>query len=183
MASLQDQLLQAGLVDKKKAKKADKEKRKQAKVDRRSKEETVDETKASVQHARAEKAERDRELNRQREEEANKKAIAAQIKQLIQMNKVDKDRGEVGYNFVDNNKIKKLYVTDALQNQLSLGRLAIVRLLENNDIKYELVPTAVAEKIAMRDKQSIVLINENTSTETDEDDPYADYQIPDDLMW
>ncbi len=42
MASLQDQLLKAGLVDEDKAKKANKAKRKQAKVDRRSKEKTVD---------------------------------------------------------------------------------------------------------------------------------------------
>ncbi len=183
MASLQEQLLKAGLVDEKKAKKANKEKRKQAKVERKSKEQTVDETKASVQQARAEKAERDRELNRQREEEANQKAIAAQIKQLIQMNKIKKDHGEIGYNFVDDNKIKKLYITDALQNQLSMGRLAIVKLLEKNDVIYEIVPTAVAEKIAMRDEQSVVLINEKTSAEIDEDDPYAEYQIPDDLMW
>ena len=34
-----------------------------------------------------------------------------------------------------------------------------------------------------RDAQVIVLLNRNESVEVDEDDPYADYQIPDDLMW
>lgn len=183
MASLQDQLLKAGLIDKKKATQVNKEKRKKSKVERRSKEQIIDETKASIQQSRVEKVERDRELNHQRQEEANKKAIAAQIKQLIQINKLKKVAGEVGYNFVDENKIKKLYITDALQNQLSLGRLAIVKLLENNIIKYELVPTAVAEKIALRDEKSVVLINAKTEATADEDDPYADYKIPDDLMW
>jgi hypothetical protein len=183
MASLQEQLLKAGLTDEKKVKKANKDKRKQSKVARRSKEEIVDEAKVSAQQARAEKAERDRELNRQRQDEANKKAIAAQIKQLIEMNKVEKGRGDIAYNFTDDKKIKKIYVNEDLQNQLIRGRLAIVKLMINDELHYELVPSGVAEKIALRNDDCIVLINEKSVDEVDEDDPYADYQIPDDLMW
>jgi uncharacterized protein YaiL (DUF2058 family) len=82
MASLQDQLLKAGLIDTKKAKQANKEKRKETNVARRSNEEVVDEVKQSAEQARLEKVERDRELNRQRDLELQQKAIAAQIKQL-----------------------------------------------------------------------------------------------------
>jgi hypothetical protein len=56
---------------------------------------------------------------------------------------------------------------------------------------YELLPSQAAEKIMQRDAQVIVLLNRNDSVgmdesgdeSGDEDDPYADYQIPDDLMW
>ena len=61
---------------------------------------------------------------------------------------------------------------------LSRGQLAIVRL----DQGYELVPAKVAEKISQRDPQCVVVLNE-ARTELDEEDPYADFQIPDDLMW
>lgn len=183
MASLQDQLLKAGLVDAKKAKQADKAKRKQKKVARKTKEELVDETKVQAQQARAEKAERDRQLNQKRNEEAEQKAIAAQIKQLIELNRLDKNQGDIAYNFTDNKKIKKIYVSGALQDQLMKGLLAIVKLDVAGTIQYEIVPAVVAEKIALRDENCVVLVNEKSTETLEEDDPYADYQIPDDLMW
>ena len=41
---------------------------------------------------------------------------------------------------------------------------------------------AVAEKIMQRDASCIVS-DATTRLETEEDDPYADYKVPDDLMW
>jgi uncharacterized protein YaiL (DUF2058 family) len=49
--------------------------------------------------------------------------------------------------------------------------------------EYELLPAAAAEKIMQRDASVIVLLNRDERATVDEDDPYADYQIPDDLMW
>lgn len=175
--SLQSQLLKMGLVDDKKVKQVKKEKHKQAKQ-RGKKAVVVDEASRLAQQAAAEKAERDRELNRQRKEEAERKALAAQVRQLIEVNRLPKGEGEIPYNFNDNNKVKRLYVTEQMQRQLGLGRLAIVRL----DEQYELVPSAVAEKIRQRDESCVILCNE-PEPHSDEDDPYADYQIPDDLMW
>ena len=40
----------------------------------------------------------------------------------------------------------------------------------------------IADKIAERDASLVVRVNK-TSTEVDADDPYAAFQIPDDLMW
>ena len=119
------------------------------------------------------------ELNRAQQAEAEKKAIKAQIVQLITMNRVHREQGDVAYQFKDGTKIKKLYVTPRIQQELSNGRLAIARL----DDAYELLPASAAEKIAQRDAQVIVVLNQYTPTAVDEDDPYADYQIPDDLMW
>ncbi|WP_372747330.1 DUF2058 domain-containing protein [Litorivivens sp.] len=180
MSSLQEQLLKAGIVDEKKAKQAKKEKRKAAK---QAKGQTqVDESKAAALQARAEKAERDRELNRQRQAAAERKAVQAQIDQLITTNSIDRRGGEVAYQFVDNKKIKKLLVTDAIQAQLTRGQIAIVALQG----RYELVPAAVAEKIRQRDESRVLVLHDRSAESAemvDEDDPYADYQIPDDLMW
>lgn len=172
--SLKDQLLKAGLADAKKARRAEHEKRQMAKDPNA---ETAEKLAAK---ALAEKAERDRELNRQQQEEKEKRALAAQIRQLIERHRIPRQGGDVSYQFTDAKKIKKLYVTAAQQSQLANGQVAIVRLGEG----YELVPTVVAEKIRQRDEAPVVLLNTRKAVAAgDEDDPYAAYQIPDDLMW
>ncbi len=175
--SLQSQLLKMGLVDEKRVKQVKKEKHKQAKQ-RGKKALTTDEAGRLAQQAAAEKAERDRELNRQRKEEAERRALAAQVRQLIEVNRLPRDEGEIAYHFSDDGKVRSLYVTEQVQLQLGLGRLAIVRL----DEQYELVPSAVAEKIGQRDGACVILCNEQDQ-DCDEDDPYSEYRIPDDLMW
>lgn len=179
MGSLQDQLLKAGLIDQKKAKKATKEKRKNEKVQRKSKIKQTDESKVLAQQARAEKVDKDRQLNLEREKNLQQKAIAAQVKQLIAMNKLPKGQGEVPFNFSHHKKIKKLLVSEQISNQLTRGLLAIVFI----DDDYEIIPRIVADKISQRDESHIVLRNDPASELEDEDDPYADYKIPDDLMW
>jgi uncharacterized protein YaiL (DUF2058 family) len=181
MASLQDQLLKAGLIDAKKAKQANKEKRKETNVARRSSEEVVDEIKQSAEQARLEKAERDRELNRQRDLELQQKAIAAQIKQLIENHRQSKGagNGDVEYNFTDGKLIKKMRVSPLVLEQIVRGVLAVVKLGDG----YEVVPRIVADKIAQRDAKFVVVANTKTGNKIDEDDPYKDYVIPDDLMW
>jgi uncharacterized protein YaiL (DUF2058 family) len=176
--SLQDQLLGAGLVDKKKAKQVKKDKRKSDKVQRKSKEKAVDEVKLQAEQARQEKIERDRQLNQERQAAAEEKAIQAQIIQLIEHHRITK-QGETAYNFTDGKTIKKIYIDDTLTGQLSRGQIALVR----NGDDYELVPKVVAEKIAQRNDSFIVVANEKQDNADDEDDPYADYPIPDDLMW
>ena len=188
MASLQDQLLKAGLVDDKKAKKAKKDKRKQDKQAFKTKQPKIDENKAAAQKKLQEKAEHDRALNRQQQEQANQKAIAAQIIQLIQTNKIDKERGELAYNFEHGGKFKKIYVTKKLQTALSFGQLAIVCLESGKETRFEIVAKPVAEKIAQRDPASVVLLNEKTNTTenpeaSEEENWYADYDLPDALMW
>lgn len=178
MASLQDQLLKAGVIDKKKASHIKHEKHKQTKQQPKGKVPEV-EAKALARQAIADKAARDKEINRQKQLEADKKALRAQIIQLITMNRIDRQRGDVAFQFADDKKIKKLYVTQTLHNQLGRGLIAIVRLTDG----YELVPAAVADKIRQRDDSVIVLHNTKATTELAEDDPYADFQIPDDLMW
>lgn len=177
MSSLQDQLLKAGLVNEKKAKQVKKDKAKKKRVDRRASQPVVDETKERVKQAMEEKAERDRQLNAERDAEAEKKAIFAQIRQLVSLNLIKRE-GDVAYNFKDGTTIKKIYVNAKLQDQLARGQVAIVCI----DDTYELVPAVVAEKIRQRNESVIISLAEK-DTSVDEDDPYADYEIPDDLMW
>jgi uncharacterized protein YaiL (DUF2058 family) len=180
MISLQEQLLKAGMVDKKKAKQLNQEKRKQVKQAKATGKIIVDESKEAAKRALVDKVERDRELNRQRQAEANKKAIKAQIIQLITLNKIDRRRGEIAYQFTDGKKIKKLYVDALLQTQLIKGVIALVKLRDG----YELVPAAIADKITQRDDSAVLVHNTKVSNDAvEEDDPYAAYQIPDDLMW
>lgn len=179
MPSLQDQLLKAGLADEKKLKAHQKEQKKQRKQQPKGAAQT-DEAKLRARQAREEKAERDRQLNQQRNEEARRKAIAAQIRQLVETNRLDRSRCEMDYQFVHGKKIKKIPVDQTMTDQLARGRLAVVFV---ND-QYEVVPEAVARKIMERDEEAVVVLHDrNSQTETDEDDPYAGYEIPDDLMW
>lgn len=171
--SLKDQLMKAGLADAKKARKAEHEKRQQAKDPQ------AESASQLAQQALAEKAERDRELNRKREEEKARLALAAQVRQLVETQRISRQGGDVAYQFVDSSKIKKLHVTPAQQDQLVRGQIAIVR----HGDSHELVPAVVAEKIRSRDAAAVVLLNTRTTSAEAEDDPYADYKIPDDLMW
>ncbi|KNB26506.1 hypothetical protein ACH54_22310, partial [Salmonella enterica subsp. enterica serovar Infantis] len=71
------------------------------------------------------------------------------------------------------------------QTQLINGRLAIARLVINNsgECEYAIIPASVADKIAQRDADSIIVNSALSQEEQDEDDPYADFKVPDDLMW
>lgn len=178
MASLQEQFLKAGLVDKKKVKQANQEKSQQKKIERRTGTQTVDEVRLAALETQRKNAERARELNAQRDAAATQKAIMAQIVQMVQQNRQSKGGGDIAYNFTHDSKIKRLYVSAAVQAHLVAGRLVIVCQGES----VELVPKVIADKIAERDASLVVRVNK-TSTEIDADDPYAAYQIPDDLMW
>ena len=176
--SLQDQLLKAGLIDDKKANKIKKNKHKQTKQKQKNKIETTNEAKLAAQQAQAGKVQRDRQLNQQRKAEAERKAIAAQVRQLVEMNRQPRDEGDITYSFTDGTLVKRIPVSEIQLKQLSNGRLCIIKL----DGQYELIPTLVAEKIQLRDESTQILSNQSTET-PDEDDPYADFQVPDDLMW
>lgn len=167
----------AGLVDQKKAKAIKQAQRKQKKQQPKGQQQ-VDENKARLEAERKAKVDKDRALNLQRKAEADAKAVAAQIKQLIETNKILSEQDDIGYQFADGKKIQKIYVSELLQNQLAKGLVSIAKLDEN----YFLVPNQVADKIAQRDESYVVPLKIE-SQEVAEDDPYADYQIPDDLMW
>ncbi len=178
MVSLQEQLLKAGLVNKNKAKRVNQEKSKQLKAERRTGAQSISEAKLAALETQHKNLERTRELNAERVAAANQKSIAAQIVQMVQQSRQSKGPGDVAYNFTHGKIIERLYVSSEVRSHLIAGRLVIVRLKD----AIELVPRTVADKIAERDPSLVVRVQQ-TSTRVDEDDPYADFPIPDDLMW
>lgn len=177
--ALQEQLLKSGLVSEKQLKKAQKEKRKDEKVAVHGKQ-PQGACRAVLREQAEEKARRDRELNRQRAEAAEQKALAAQIRQLVDAHRVPPGDGDHPYRFADGGKVKQLYVSESIRAQIIRGRIAIVR----SDDRYELVPGDVAEKIRERNPALLVLRNvPEREPAGDKSDEYSDYEVPDDLIW
>ena len=174
--SLHDQLLKAGLVSEKQVKQAKKQQRKKSNQERKGKTGQVDQRQA--QRSQRQQAERDRELNRQRQARLQKRQQEAQIRQLIESNRLSTEEGEISYSFVSDNKVTRIYVTEAQRNKLTKGGLAIVTL----DRRHVLVPATIADKIQRTDASRVVVRHDGQSDEPVDDD-YADYKIPDDLMW
>ena len=182
--SLQDQLLDIGLSNKQKARKINSAKKKAVKKSRKDNKELINEVAELADKAREEQREKSQQSNIQHNKETEKKEIAAQIRQIIEMNSITKAKNDntQAYNFTDNNKIKTVYVSSKNHNLISRGRIAIAKLEQT----YHLIPMEAAKKINERDNTSIILLNDSLKQQQGqeaEDDPYADYQIPDDLMW
>lgn len=175
----QEQLLKAGVVSKQQVQKVNQEKNQKKKQQRSKKEVVVDEAKLKARKAAEEKAVRDRELNKKKDEQARQKAISIEINQLIENNLIKRDDScEIVYNFEHAKKVKRIYVNEEMKQQIIQGKLGIARI----EGRYELVPKTIAEKIQQRNENRVVLISIEEQ-KTDENDPYADYQIPDDLTW
>jgi len=176
--SLRDQLLKAGLVNEKQVKQAGKQQKKQERLEKKGQVEVDDARQQAALLIRTEKLARDQELNRQQQAKVEQKARAAQVKQLIESTRLPKLTTEDYYNFVDEKKVKRISVNALMRNKLSAGALAIVR----HGGGYEVVSREVALKIQERDARRVVLLNSATEA-PHADDPYAAYQVPDDLMW
>jgi uncharacterized protein len=172
--SLRDQLVKAGLITEKQAQQAAQQQHRQA----RNPAVRKPEQQASAQQGQAAKAARDLELNRRQQEKAERKARRAQVEQLIEQCRLAKPESEDLYSFVDDKKIRRLTVTPALREQLSRGELAIVRYKQH----YELVPADAVARIRERDERAVILHND-APPPVDQNDPYKDAVIPDDLMW
>ncbi|MFK8066930.1 MAG: DUF2058 domain-containing protein [Gammaproteobacteria bacterium] len=177
--SLQEQMLKMGLVDKQRAQKLKKEKSKKGKQQRNTKQPVQDQNKKQAQQALLQKKEKDRELNLQQKEQADQKAINAQIQQLIKTNRLPDEKEGEPFNFTEQKKIKTIYITAQARDKISTGRLAIVKFKN----QYSVVPSEVAEKLAQKDRNIIILLNDKKDDGGDKNDPYADFQIPDDLQW
>src|SRR6478735_7624911 len=95
------------------------------------------------------------------------------------------EAGESEYRFTADGAIRTVLVNDELRQKLSSGALVIVRTGD----RYELLPRAAAEKVRERDANMIVLDHgQEAGTKppaaTSEDDAYyAQFQVPDDLVW
>lgn len=174
--ALQAQLLKAGLVDNKKAKKLSK----QAVHEQRTGQSNEAELKAKIAQDMQEKLAKDQALDLEKKRLLQGKELKAAIIQMINQHKIRDIDGEVSYQFIDESKIKKIYLNQQIYNALVSGSLVIAKESEG----YAVLPKALADRI--NDKmEGFIIVNNSEKNEqiTDEEDPYAAYVIPDDLMW
>jgi uncharacterized protein len=175
----QDQFLKAGVVTKQQVKKAQSSSNKKKKEQRSKKNNVVDENKLKAQQAAKEKADRDKALNQRKEDQAKQKAISTEIDQLITSNLIKRDEAcEIIYNFEHRKKVNRIYINADMKQRVIDGKLGIARI----DGRYELIPKLIAEKIQQRNEKRVILF-ENEEQTIDANDPYAEFQVPDDLIW
>jgi len=189
--SLRDQLLKTGLASEEQAKKADQQaklkthqqQKKKRKHKKRGTTEPIETDSIAYQaeKAREEEMERAKELNRQKDAQRLEKELRAQVRDLIQRHQVNDPKADIAYHFVEGEFVKEISVNAKQKQQLSNGFLAITVL----DDAYYLVPTPIAEKLLERVPETVVDLGKKEEKTTNDpyDDPYADYPIPDDLMW
>jgi uncharacterized protein YaiL (DUF2058 family) len=178
--SLQEQLLKAGMVSAKQFKQAKASKAKKKKQNAANKGES-NPSQQEAQHKVAEKRQRDRVLNLKIVEEKKQLATAAQVRLLIQQNKVAEDSDGQPFHFEYEGSIKSVFVSETVRKDLADGRLAIAK----RNARYRIVPASTAEKIRNLNPSSLVLFgkSENSSEKEAIDPAYADYTVPDDLVW
>ena len=177
--SLKEQLLAAGLVQQKQVHQADKQKHKQARQQPKVKVAAPTPAQLEAQQAQAAKAARDRELNRQRQADRERRALIVQLEQIIDSQRLSTQGGETPFRFVVKSKIKKVYVTVDQHAALVKGTLGVVRFRE----AFAVVTRETAERIAERDARTMLVLRDGSEPDILEDPDYADYKVPDDLMW
>jgi uncharacterized protein YaiL (DUF2058 family) len=176
-STLREQLLKAGLVTEKQVKAT--EQHQPRPPSRHKPPPPPSPQKKAAEQAAAAKAARDAQLNKQRQQAADAKARAMEIKQLVEQNKLPKVlESEDRFNFIAGKKLRFILVDAAMREGLNKGNLFIIRY----DGKSEVVPAAIAERIRERDERAVVKLNAE-SAPADENDPYKDFVVPDDLKW
>jgi uncharacterized protein YaiL (DUF2058 family) len=173
--SLRDQLLQAGLANKRQSKEAEQQVRQQQRERQRlpkDKRASASPEQLAAQQAQAAKTARDQELSRQDIQQANKKALHAQIAQLIERNRLPQAQTDERYNFVDGNKVRYIPADHSVRQRLNRGEIAIVR----RNGSYELVPAETAARIRERDGQAVIDCGGSHDAGTSDG-------VPEDLIW
>jgi uncharacterized protein YaiL (DUF2058 family) len=181
--SLRDQLLKAGLVTESQVKQADKVTKKAGRKARHQQKRSAKPPKTQIQQdidqAQAAKAERDRKLNREQEIVKAKKAAKAQVSDLIKRHRQNAASADIRYYFQRGNHVKQVNVTTEQRADLLGRRLAVVTFQGGQ----HLVAMEIADKIGKIDPDAKIHRHEAKTQEADPNDPYAEFEVPDDLMW
>lgn len=181
LTPLQEQLIKAGLAKKSQVAEVARE---QEQARRTKGPAAPGDIQLEAERARAEKVERDRALAAERKSKAHITEVRAQARQIIQDKQVPR-AGESDYRFTADGAIRTLLVNEDLRKKLSAGALVIARL----GTGYALLPRAAAEKVRERDASLIVLDHGQAAgsasdpASSEDDAYYAQFQVPDDLVW
>lgn len=181
--SLQEQLLASGVAKPKQAKKARRDKTRGEREARRQGKQSEEAAKLARDVAAAEQAkrERDRLLAEQQKNERASRENQGAAAQLIAQHRFKPGPAEDDvppYSYSIAGKIKKLAVSAPQRQQLADGKLGIVR----HAGSAALINRDVAQRLQALIPDQIWLV-EPRDDAPDPDDPYAGYEVPDDLMW
>lgn len=178
---LQEQLLKAGLAKKSKLAEIEREQNKARQNKAQAEPSPIA---LAAERTRVEKAERDRALAAEQKAGRQAAELRAQARQIIEDKKVPAS-GESQYRFTADGAIRALLVNDDQRTKLSCGALLIVR----HDEGYALLPRAAGDKVRERDATLIVLDHGggkdagNAGTVSEDDAYYAQFVVPDDMVW
>ena len=169
--ALQEQLLKAGLANEKQLQTAHKKNKSKKTGKPKQRHDLAAAYRARTQVERQEQQEKARLA-------ALKKANQKKIQQLITDNTLNAENAEIGYQFTAGTTVKKIYVTDKQKTGLLEGSLGITFLKGRRC----LIPAEIASQISELDPEKIVILN-TVATQSETDDQYEDYAVPDDLTW
>lgn len=180
MASLQEQLMKSGLVNKQKAQQAQTEKRRNAKQKKKKGTVEVSDIQMKINAQKEIQKEQDLEKNKQTQAELEARSAHGKLIQMIAQHCEKNYQGDIDYHFTYDNKVKRIAINAKTQQSLIHGMLAICALNE----EFYLINKEAATKLLEIDPSVLVALHEKVQpSEFEEDDPYADFAVPDDLIW
>lgn len=176
---LQEQLLKAGLAKKSKVAEAA---RAQDKARHGKGPSESAEVQREAERARLEKVERDRALAAEQKARTRANELLAQARQIIRDKKLPRT-GESEYRFNADGAIRTLLIDAEQRKQLASGVIVVAR----SGDRYELLPRRAGDQVRERAADLIVLDHGQSGDAPaagDEDDAYyAQFKVPDDLVW
>jgi len=181
MASLQEQLMNSGLINKQKAKQAQTEKRRKAKQKKKKGTVIASDVQVAIQEKTELQKQKDLAKNQAAQEGLAQRAAHGKLIQMIAQHCEKDYQGELDYHFTYDSKVKRIAVTAEIQQGLIKGRLAICVLNE----AFYLINKEAAEKLRAIDESVLVALHDQNEEppQDEQDDPYAEFAVPDDLMW
>ena len=180
MASLQDQLMKSGLINKQKAKQAQTDKRRKAKQKKKKGTVEVSDVQISINEQKEQQQQKDLEKNQTAQRDLAARSDHGKLIQMISQHCEKNYQGEIDYHFTYDSKVKRIAINDETQTRLVNGQLAICVLNE----AFYLINKEATEKLIKIDDSVLVALHEKVDvTQLEEDDPYAEFAVPDDLVW
>jgi uncharacterized protein YaiL (DUF2058 family) len=173
--ALQEQLLKAGLAREEQLQSREKK----SKVKRKPKpahqasRPAPDLAAAYAARQRAEQAEKQEQERLAALKKANRQAVEKLIRDHLQ----NDETAEEKYQFLAGDNVKHLYVTPAQRQALINGELAITFLAG----KRCLIPAEIAHRIQELQPDKLIVLHDEDRDQTE--DEYADFSVPDDLIW
>ncbi|NVK29437.1 MAG: DUF2058 family protein [Gammaproteobacteria bacterium] len=179
--SLRDQLLKMGIANEEHVKRADAAKNKPkgnpkkntGPKGKRQEQKTKPAAKATKPAKPAVSAEDAAALEKKRE-------IKAQIKALIEANQIADFRGETPFYYRVGERIRQILLAENIRDGIVKGEMVITRLNRATFV----IPTEIAEQVlAINTEWLIVKHTPGEEQPNPADDPYAGFEVPDDLVW